>query len=101
MAGQSYEASYGSRVINGQLVPVFEGSASTMVPAAVGPTYRGIGNRPPATIPSGVTSPAGNGNLAGAAAAAQPFSLTASPVPLLLVMLVVGLLGLRYIHWRR
>ena len=97
---QSYEASYGSRVINGQLVPVFEGSSSTMVPPAVGPTYRGVGNRPPATIPAGITSPAGNGTLPGAAAAAAPFSFTASPVPLLILMFVVGVLGLRYIHWR-
>lgn len=85
---------YSSATIDGQLVPVFQGQAFT--PGnAVGPSYQGNGVTP-ATIPYGVGS-----NTAATVNAAQaaPLSFKHSPVPLLLVMLVVSVLGLRYIHW--
>lgn len=89
-------ATYGTLEVNNQIIPVFMGTGFT--PGnAVGPTYQGNGASP-ATIPTGV----GGGGVAADSmqASSQPFSLTRSPVPLLLGMFVVGYLLLRYVHFR-
>ena len=83
---------YGSRVVNGQLVPVLEWQALASG-NAVGPAWGG-GPASPATIPPNA------GNTAGASVGGNPFSFRHSPLPLFLIMLVVGVLGLRYVHWR-
>lgn len=85
---------YGSRVVNGQLVPVLEWQALASG-NAVGPAFGG-GPASPATIPPNGST----GRPAAAAAASNPFNFRLSPVPILLIMLVVGVLGLRYVHWR-
>lgn len=89
--------SFGSREINGQLVPVFTGSSFVNVGNAVGPTYYGYGQNTPATIPltqgavAGGPVPAMGGSV---------FNLTPRTAVILAIMLVVGIAGLRYIHWR-
>ena len=83
---------YGSRVVNGQLVPVLEWQALASG-NAVGPAWGGS-PASPATIPPNA------GNTAGSSVGGNPFSFTKSPLPLFLIMLVVGVLGLRYVHWR-
>lgn len=87
---------YGSRVVNGQLIPVLEWPALASG-NAVGPAWGG-GPASPATIPPHAAG--GSGMAAGANAGASPWSFTQSPLPLLIIMLIVGILGLRYIHWR-
>lgn len=90
------DATYGTGLINNQIVPIYMGQGFT--PGnAVGPTYQGNGASP-ATIPTGV----GGGGVANGAmqASSMPFSVTKSPVPLLLGMFVVGYLLLRYVHFR-
>jgi len=87
---------YSSEVVNGQLVTVlpapFRASGN-----AIGPLYRG-GAATPATIPRAQSAGANAAN--AQAAGAAPWDPRVSPLPLLVVMLVVGLVGLRYIHWR-
>ena len=94
-AGSGYPVTYSSKIVNGQLVPVFELQALTSG-NAVGPIYNG-GAASPATVPPNAST-GGSAN-SGATAAMSPFSLRNSAVPLLLIMLVVGVLGLRYVHW--
>lgn len=94
---------YGSTLINGQLVPVLALSGMRPI-SALAPIYSGRGAVPP-TLPSGVTAGPGIGGAtsnaqAVQAAAANPFSLQLSPVLWLVIFLAVGLLGLRYVHWR-
>lgn len=89
--------SFGSREINGQLVPVFTGSTFTNVGNAVGPTYYGYGTNTPATIPLTQGAVAG-GPLPAMGGSA--FQLTPRNAIVLAVMLVIGIAGLRYIHWR-
>ena len=87
---------FGTKTVNGQMIPVFQGTG-LYGGNGVGTTFRTASPPIPQTIPLGGGS-VGDG---GASAAAQPLSLTRSPLPLLFGMLIVGLLGLRYIHWRR
>lgn len=86
--------SYGSATVNGQLVPVFKWNAFASG-NATGPVYGG-GPASPATIPPNASS----GSASASTAASAPFNVKSSPILLLLVMLVVGVLGLRFIHWR-
>lgn len=93
---------FGSGTYNGQMTPVLQGYA--FIPnIAAGPSLRGSA-RPPATIPSGVGSNVGVSSGAGATvsgAGANPGSPARSPLPVLVGSLIVGLLILRYVHWRR
>lgn len=92
---------YGSRSVNGQLIPVIEWAALASG-NAVGPQFGG-GPASPATIPPNGSGGGMRNSMASVngSAAAQPFSFKNSPVPLLIIMLIVGMLGLRYVHWRR
>lgn len=98
MATRADQLTYGSIDVNGQIVPVYQGAA-LYTGNAVGPTYRGAGQTPPPSIPFGNGGPGSAGAYASAAAA-QPFSLTRGPIIALIIMLVVGMLWLRYVHWR-
>ncbi len=89
---------YGSRIVNGQLVPVLEWQALASG-NAVGPVFGG-GPAYPATIPPNASGGPMRSSQAAQAASSNPFSFRSSPVPLLLIMLIVGVLGLRYVHWR-
>ena len=86
---------YGTGIINGQFRTVVQGAA-LYPPAAMQPLFRGNG-APAPTLPLPIVA---TGGADGMGAASQPFSLKASPVPWLVVLLIVGLLGLRYVHWR-
>lgn len=91
------QTGFASREINGQLVPVFMGSGFLNVGNAVGPTYLGYGSNTPATIP--LTQ----GAVAGGPAPAlggSAFQITPRSAIVLGVMLIIGVAGLRYIHWR-
>lgn len=90
-----FPVTYSSKIVNGQLIPVFELQALTSG-NAVGPIYNG-GAASPATVPPNASTGGKANN--GGTAAMSPFSLRNSAVPLLLIMLVVGVLGLRYVHW--
>ena len=87
---------YGSAVVNGQLLPQLP-AQGIFPPAPIAPYLRSVIGTPPPTI-GGATGNSGNA-AATQAAAANPLSFIKSPVPLLLIMLVVGVAGLRYIHW--
>lgn len=89
--------SFGSREINGQLVPVFTGSSFVNVGNAVGPTYYGYGQNTPATIP--LTQGASASGPLPAVGGSQ-LQLTPHIAIILGIMLIVGIAGLRYIHWR-
>jgi hypothetical protein len=93
---------YASAPINDQLVPVFEGSGLWGL-NQVGPTWHGNGQRPPQSIPTGISSPV----MASSATPATAFTqgtTSGNGTKLLILaaaMGVIGLLGLNYIHWRR
>lgn len=89
----------GSLVVNGQIVPV-PMSGQFMPPLASAPFYKGSG-QPPPTVPLNYMQGSGMASDASAAkAAANPWSPTQSPVIIALVALIIGILGLRYVHWR-
>lgn len=104
---QANNTLYGSSVVNGQLVPNFTWRA--MAPSqAAAPYWYGNGSKP-ATLagfgsnPSVLSSASGvgGGSLSVSPGAVDnPWSLRESPVPWAILFLVVGVLGLRYIHWR-
>ena len=93
---------YASAPINDQLIPVFEGQGIWGL-NQVGPVFHGNGQRPPQSIPTGITS---SPMLAPSATPATSFvntTTTGNATMLFVVaaaMLIIGLLGLRYIHWR-
>jgi hypothetical protein len=87
--------SYGTRIINGQQVPVLMSSGSLQPPAASGPTFRGPGQSPLATIPK-----PGGGAVSTVGGNAGAISFTPVTMLVLAAMFVLGVLGLRYIHWR-
>lgn len=93
--------SYGSVVVNGQLIPVFTSRAFTP-PPAVGPILNGAGQAPLATLPSGINGQMGiSGN--GGASVSSVMSAPGGSLRLGLLlagMFVLGILGLRYVHWR-
>lgn len=93
---------YSSAGINDQLIPVFEATGLFGL-NAVGPIFHGNGQRPPQSIPTGISSPPMAASATPATAFTSPSS-TGMGTGLLVVaaaMFVIGLLGLRYIHWRR
>lgn len=88
---------YGSAVINGQLLPVFD-IRQFASGNAQGPRLYGSIPNVPQTIPlvSGNAAVGGAPSITGASG----FALTPTLAVVLIIMLVVGILGLRYIHWR-
>lgn len=96
---------YGSSVVNGQLVTNYTWSA--MKPAqAAAPYWQGTGVKPRTLMGygAGPTGLAGYGVAGGGViindAGEQPWNLRASPVPWAIGFLIVGILGLRHVHWR-
>ena len=94
----------GSLVVNGQIVPV-PMMGQFLPTMASAPFYKGNGQGPP-TVPvsfngNAMGSGAGGMDAVANRAASNPWSFTQSPVIIALIFLIVGLLGLRYIHWRR
>jgi hypothetical protein len=102
--GMSYAPAWGngSLVTNGQIVPV-PMTGQYFPSMASAPFYTGNG-QPPPTVPINFMSGAGSmgSSQAGNApsAASDPFSFTQSPLIMSIIFLVVGIAGLRYIHWR-
>lgn len=89
----------GSLVINGQIVPV-PMAGQFFPPLASAPFYKGSGQAPP-TVPLNYMQGSGMAADASAAkAAANPWSPTQSPVIIAIAALIIGILGLRYVHWR-
>lgn len=108
---------YGSDAINGQLVPVrtLDGyspnaygpivnvgtAAVNTVPPSIGAGGGMVGGAGVATSSGDITNNSGGTNTAHAAlAAANPWNFAVSPIPMAIIFLVVGLVGLRMIHWR-
>ena len=92
----------GSLVLNGQIVPV-PMSGQFFPSLASAPFYRGNG-QPPPTLPlnyMGYMGSSSGSDYATQQMANNPWSPTQSPLIWALGALVVGLLGLRYIHWRK
>lgn len=89
---------YGSRMVNGQLVP--ELMAAQVFPSqAFVPYYQGRG-APTPTLPGVVMGdPGGNVVYSGADAGQDPWNLQKSPVLWAIGFVIVGILGLRWIHW--
>lgn len=85
----------GSLVTNGGLFPVPMSNAfyPTM---ATAPFYKGSG-QPPPTVPINYMN---QSTPQTSAAAGNPFSPTQSPLLIAVIALAIGLLGLRYVHWR-
>lgn len=96
----SVNTGFGSREVNGQLIPVLE--AQTFASGnAVGPHLYGYGSNTPMTIPLTPGSVAlGSVQSQGITSAATGFTLTPTRGIVLILMLIVGVAGLRYIHWR-
>lgn len=100
-----------SDVINGQLVAVNPSAA--VYPAAFGPSpvqydfYATQPTTPPFAGSAGGSAFAAPGgvdtanNTAAQVAAANPFHPRYSPLPWAIVLLVIGLVGLRVCHWGR
>lgn len=93
--------SYGSLVVNGQLVPVLTSPAFRPAPG-VGPIYQGPGYAPLATLPSGPRALSGTTTNApyGGGGASGGGNLSGLHVGILLaVIFVVGILWLHLVHW--
>lgn len=89
----------GSMVLNGQIVPV-PMTNSFFPNLAQAPIYKGNGQGPP-TIPINyMNNYSGMTDTASAIASANPWSFTQSPIPMLIIALVVGFLVLRFVHFR-
>lgn len=95
MAGQVFNTGYGTMGVNDQLIPVLT-YRGLRPPITAAPNYMGRGAVPP-TLPGGVSN-AGSSN--AVAAAANPFDIRLSPVIWMVGFLFLGILGLRYVHWR-
>lgn len=85
-------------VINGQRVPFFPDRSITPV-AYVPVAPQGVAQTYP-TLPGIVGNPVGNDAGNASQAVNDPFSIRQSPLPWAIGFLVVGLLGLRLVHWR-
>lgn len=100
MAGQSYIPSYGSLVVDGQIIGV--PTASQFQPGpAVGPILAGYGQAPLATLPSGnygiaAGGPAGMNSVQANQNSIAPRYLAWG----LAAMFVLAVLGLEFVHWR-
>lgn len=98
---------YGSQPVNGQLVPELT-STQVFPSAAYVPYMQGRGAATPTLPPptswfSGGQNPYTTGlEVSGTAAeaASEPFNPVKSPVLWALGFLVIGILGLRHVHWR-
>lgn len=90
---------YGSKDINGQLIPVI-GNQAIKPPQAVGPYYSGPGQSPLATIPLATGGYAHAGVGAAASATAGGPGGRFGVWLILAAMFAVGVIGLRYVHWR-
>lgn len=89
----------GSYVTNGQIIAAPMGGQFFPTTAAY-PAYKGNG-QPPPTIPINYMSGGGySGSTLSATAAANPLNFQLSPVIMALLALIIGLAGLRWIHWR-
>lgn len=93
--GTVFNTVYGSMGVNDQLiaVPTYR---QLRPPVTMAPNYAGRGAVPP-TLPGGVSN---SGSSNAVAAAANPFDLKLSPVIWMIGFLFLGILGLRYVHWR-
>lgn len=89
----------GSMVANGQIVGVPMG-LQFFPNLAAAPFYKGSGQPAPTVPINYITGTPGSTGGMSAAAAANPFSFTQSPLIIAILFLIVGILGLRYIHWR-
>lgn len=103
----SMQLVYGSQPVNGQLVP--ELTATQMFPSqAYVPYMQGRGAATPTLPPptswfSGGQNPYTTGldaNSTASEAGAEPFNPVKSPLWWALGFLVIGVLGLRHVHWR-
>jgi len=92
-------ANLGTLYVNNQIVPAPQNQA--FYPAGAGyPYFRGNGQGP-ATVPLNYKGTGSSGTEGEAAnAASMPFSIIHSPVIWAIIFLVVGVAGLRYVHWR-
>lgn len=98
---------YGSQPVNGQLVPELTNTQIFPSQAYV-PYMQGRGAATP-TLPPPVSWFSGGGNpyttgletsSVASEAAAEPFHPAKSPVLWALAFLIIGILGLRHVHWR-
>jgi hypothetical protein len=89
----------GSLTVNGQILQVPMSSA--FYPSnAQAPYYNGSG-QPPPTIPLNYLAGGGAINQQQAStAASMPFNPAQSPLIISVAALIIGVLGLRYVHWR-
>lgn len=88
--------SYGTAGINDQQFSVLMNTGLRPGPFSMNtlsPFYEGSGSRP-------LTLPMSSGFSNGQIAASAPLSGTQSPVLWLVGILVLGFLGIRYIHWK-
>lgn len=89
----------GSLTVNGQIIPV-PMSGQFFPSLASAPFYKGTG-QPPPTVPLNYMQNPVQMNAAGSqTAASDPWNFFSSPVITAIVAITIGLLGLRYIHWR-
>lgn len=88
----------GSLTVNGQIIPAPMTSSFFPDPASA-PFYKGTG-QPPPTVPLNFVSSATMYDTQANAAASDPWNITQSPVIIALAALIIGILGLRYVHWR-
>ncbi len=100
MAGPFGLGSAGSMQVNSQIVPV-PMSGAFFPSSASAPFYKGSGQPPPTVALSYMGSSGGSSNEGAVnAAVANPFSFTDSPLVLAIIFILVGYLGLRYVHWK-
>jgi len=88
----------GTLYVNNQIVPSPMTSAYFPDQSQF-PYFKGSGQGP-ATVPLNYMGGASGTSGEAANATALPFSLQHSPVIWAIIFLVVGVAGLRYIHWR-
>lgn len=92
-------ANLGTLYVNNQIVPA-PMSQAYFPSGAQYPYFKGSGQGP-ATVPLNYMGKGGNGTEGDASnAASMPFSFVHSPVLWAIIFLVVGIAGLRYVHWR-
>lgn len=87
----AYHPSYGSKVLNGQLHPVWE-AVGTFAPRALGPIIRSNGYPSPATLPAQV---GGRGPLGYSASGGSGPAMNG---PLLVVLFIMAAIGVFIVH---
>lgn len=102
MAGQwglpPVQVGNGSLITNGQLVPA-PMSGAFYPSAGFAPFYKGNGQGPP-TVPVSFMGQSSGSTAMASNAVSNPLNFAVSPTVMALLALIIGLLGLRYIHWR-